>query len=201
MDGGVVGAREPYDHEMTVIEDIIASIENRLRELNVEIGALKAARDALDGRDSLAATRPRRGAATGHTLTAPGSDAGGAGSLHGTVVPAGPASTAAASPRPSKVRQPARRSARAKGNGSVAVVGAGRLELLLSDSGGLATSELAERVNADRDQVLTHLRELETAGRVRRTGRRRSTRWHAITDEERIQERAAELAARSKPAP
>jgi hypothetical protein len=34
---------------MTVIKDIIESIENRLRELNEEIGALTAARDALHG--------------------------------------------------------------------------------------------------------------------------------------------------------
>jgi tRNA(Ser,Leu) C12 N-acetylase TAN1 len=57
---------------------------------------------------------------------------------------------------------------------------------------------LAERTNGDRDQVLTLLRELEAAGRIRRSGQRRGTRWHAITDEDRIRERAAELASRSK---
>ncbi len=75
---------------------------------------------------------------------------------------------------------------------------AGRLELLLSENGGLTTSVLAERTNGDRDQVLNLLRELEAAGRIRRTGQRRSTRWHAVTDEDRIRERAADLAARSK---
>ena len=54
------------------------------------------------------------------------------------------------------------------------------------------------RANGDRDQVLTLLRELEAAGRIRRTGQRRSTRWHVITDEDRIRERAAELASRRK---
>ena len=78
------------------------------------------------------------------------------------------------------------------------VVPAGRLESLLSENGGLTTSALAERTNGNRDQVLTLLRELEAAGRIRRTGQRRSTQWHAITDEDRIRERAAELAARSK---
>lgn len=87
----------------------------------------------------------------------------------------------------------ARRSARA-----VEVVPAGRLEVLLSENGGLTTSVLAERTNGNRDQVLTLLRELEAAGRVRRSGQRRSTRWHAITDEDRIRQRAAELAARSR---
>ena len=78
------------------------------------------------------------------------------------------------------------------------VVPAGRLEALLSENGGLTTAALAERTNGNRDQVLTLLRELETAGRIRRTGQRRSTRWHAITDEDRIRERAADLAARRK---
>jgi hypothetical protein len=87
----------------------------------------------------------------------------------------------------------ARRSTRA-----VEVVPAGRLEVLLSENGGLTTSVLAERTNGDRDQVLTLLRELEAAGRIRRSGQRRSTRWHAITDEDRIRERAAELASRSR---
>lgn len=63
---------------------------------------------------------------------------------------------------------------------------------------GLATSELAQRANGDRDQVLVLLRELEAAGRIRRTGARRGTRWHMIADEDRIQPRAAELDALSK---
>ena len=70
--------------------------------------------------------------------------------------------------------------------------------MLLSENGGLTTSVLAERTNGDRDQVLTLLRELEAAGRIRRSGQRRSTRWHAITDDDRIRQRAAELAARSR---
>jgi hypothetical protein len=77
-------------------------------------------------------------------------------------------------------------------------VPAGRLESLLSQNGGMTTSALAERTNGNRDQILTLLRELEAAGRIRRSGQRRGTRWHAITDEDRIRARAAELAARRK---
>jgi hypothetical protein len=97
--------------------------------------------------------------------------------------------------RKAKARRPrrARRATR-----TVEVVPAGRLEVLLSENGGLTTSVLAQRTNGDRDQVLTLLRELEAAGRIRRSGQRRSTRWHAITDEDRIRERAAELASRSR---
>jgi len=77
---------------------------------------------------------------------------------------------------------------------SVDVAAAGRVELLRSEHGAMSTSTLAERANANREQLLIALRELEAAGRVRRSGQRRSTRWHAITDVERIQQRAAELA-------
>jgi hypothetical protein len=45
--------------------------------------------------------------------------------------------------------------------------------------------------------VLELLREREQAGEIRREGRRRSTVWRLITDEERIAARAAELAARA----
>jgi hypothetical protein len=74
-------------------------------------------------------------------------------------------------------------------------VPADQVESLLSGNGGLTTSELAARADANRDHVLGLLRELEAAGRVRRTGQRRGTRWHQITDEDRIRVRAAELEA------
>jgi DNA-binding IclR family transcriptional regulator len=72
------------------------------------------------------------------------------------------------------------------------------VESLLTEDGGLSTSALAEKTGANRDHVLGLLRELESAGRVRRTGQRRATRWHAITDEDRIRERAAQLEAGRK---
>ena len=103
--------------------------------------------------------------------------------------------------RPSASRGSGRRTGskrRAKTAASTEVVPAGRLELLLSENGGLTTAALAERTNGSRDQVLTLLRDLESEGRIRRTGQRRSTRWHAITDEDRIRERAAELEARRR---
>jgi hypothetical protein len=120
---------------------------------------------------------------TSETQTGPSQDANGTRRVQAAVEPGGPASTAPARPSPSQPRKPARRRTRAKADRSVEVVPAGKLELLLSDTGGLATSALAVRANADRDQVLTLLRELETAGRVRRTvsdarrgGRRSLTR-------------------------
>jgi hypothetical protein len=111
----------------------------------------------------------------------------------------GPAASAPPAAAPARRRSAARR-ARPKRRSTrpVEVVPAGRLELLLSEDGGLTTSTLAERTNGSRDQVLTLLRELEAAGRIRRSGQRRSTRWHTITDEDRIRARADELAARSR---
>lgn len=151
---------------MTTTQNILDSIETRLRELNDEIETLSAARSALDGGEATPAQRSR-------PTTAPSVTS----------------------------RSPRRRAARTRrsGNGKATeVVPAGRLELLLTENGGLTTTALAEHSGGDRDQVLTLLRELETAGRVRRSGQRRSTRWHAITDEDRIRERAAELARRRK---
>jgi hypothetical protein len=150
---------------MTNTQEIIDSIDDRLRKLNDEIKALTAARSALDA---------------------------------GHAAPADPRSTVTESANGDGSRRPARRRRRPKTGRPVEVVPAGRLELLLSENGGLTTSALAEQANGDRDQVLTLLRELEAAGRIRRTGQRRSTRWHAITDEDRIRERAAELATRRK---
>ena len=111
----------------------------------------------------------------------------------------GPAASAPAAATPVRRRSTARRArSRRRSARAVEVVPAGRLESLLSANGGLTTSTLAERTNCDRDQVLTLLRELEAAGRIRRSGQRRSTRWHAISDDDRIRERAADLAARSR---
>jgi hypothetical protein len=147
---------------MKTTQQILDSIDNRLRELNREIETLDAARSALGtGHESSPSPRPR---------------------------------VAASSP----AAKPARRRARRKVARSHDVVPAGRLEVLLSENGGQTTSALAERTNGDRDQVLILLRELEAAGKVRRTGQRRGTRWHAITDEDRIRTRAAELARRRR---
>ena len=87
---------------------------------------------------------------------------------------------------------------RRKPKRSTQVMLAGQLEPILGESSdGLSTSAIAEQGNADPAQVLTLLRELEKSGQVRRTGERRRTRWHLVTDEDRIAERAADLAIRS----
>jgi hypothetical protein len=153
---------------MTSTDEILDSIESRLRELKAEIDTLNAAREALDGREE-APPKP----------------------------PSDRNAPAAASSSPT--RKPQRR-ARRRARRTAEAVPAGKLELLLSETEGLSTSALVARAGGHRDQVLILLRELEAAGRIRRTGQRRSTRWHAITDEDRIRERAAELELRRKSA-
>jgi len=70
--------------------------------------------------------------------------------------------------------------------------------LTVNNGDGITTSALAEQASGKHDQVLALLRELEAKGNVRRTGQRRGTRWHVITDEDRIAARVAELERASK---
>jgi hypothetical protein len=201
---------------MTPSDEILKSIETRLSELHREIAALQAARTALDGRRPAGRATASRAARDGErpaasaprpaeAATAP--RAGGAAAPIAPIASAEPPPEPPAPPEPRPAdaptaraprRTPARRrAARASG---AQVVPAGKLELLLSEGDGLTTAALAQRANGSRDQVLTLLREMEEAGRVRRIGSSRATRWRAITDEERIAARAAQLAAQSRAA-
>lgn len=59
----------------------------------------------------------------------------------------------------------------------------------------MTTRQLSQATDGDPGQILTLLKEQEAAGEVRRTGSRAATQWHAITDEDRIAARVAELEA------
>jgi hypothetical protein len=173
---------------MPTTQQIVQSIDMRLRELNDEIKALDAVRSALDDgatrpsqRSSADVTR-RRGSAR-----LPRSGASGQSSRE---APAAPHRRAARS------RNSGRKVSRPRPSPAVRVALAERLESLLSQNGGLSTSTVAEQTGANRVEVLRQLRELEAAGRIRRVGQRRGTRWQAISDEDRIRARAAELEAR-----
>lgn len=69
-------------------------------------------------------------------------------------------------------------------------------QILAQSERGMTTAALAKAANAERTRVLGVMRQMESAGGVKRTGIRRGTRWHAITSEEKIQRRAAEVAGR-----
>ena len=106
---------------------------------------------------------------------------------------------ATATPKPR--RAPRRAAARQTAAAKYKVVPAGRLTALLHGSAGMSTPELAQATHGKPEQILALLRELEKADQIRRTGERRATRWHLITDEDRIAARAAEIAAQSKRRP
>jgi hypothetical protein len=171
---------------MSATEQLRRSLKAQLQELDREAALLRNALEALDGNSNPTPTTKRLRSPKAATN---GASAAGA--------PAETASETSSTPAP-KARKPAQRKRRAKPARATEVVPAGKLELLLSETNGVSTAVLAEHANGDRDQVLTLLREMEAAGRVRRTGERRGTRWHVITDEDRIQERAAELATQSR---
>ena len=105
-----------------------------------------------------------------------------------------PARAAANGSTPATRRRPAKPTTTAR----TEVVPAGKLEAVLAQHDGITTAQLARLTNGQPEQVLTLLREMEAAGQARRTGVRRGTRWHAITDEDRIQARAAELEKQSR---
>ena len=110
--------------------------------------------------------------------------------------------SASDSPAPAAAhRRTARRVRRQRSRRSPEVAPAGKLHRLLSASDGLSTAALAEKANADPAEVLPLLRDMESSGRVRRSGQRRGTRWHAVASEEEwLAQRAAELAGRSRSA-
>ena len=159
---------------MSDSQELVISIDRRLAEARKEIASLEAALAAMSAQTpptataTSARTAPRT--ATTTTTSAPGRKPRGS-----------------ATPTTSSGRR------RAKPARLPEVVPAGKLETLLTSTEGLTTADLVARTGGDRQQLLTLLRELEAAGRVRRSGERRSTRWHAITDEDRIAARVAEL--------
>jgi len=100
--------------------------------------------------------------------------------------------------KPATRKPRAKRQARSNVARRVVVAPAGQLEKLLEENPGTTTTAIARLAGADRNQVLTLLKELEAAGRVRRSGERNRTRWHRYTAEDQIAERAADLAASTK---
>ena len=184
---------------MSDIPQLLAAIDSRLADLAAEITVLETAKAALDGprtigrspagaADAITARSPRRPRRSRRTpspkLTEPAvSD----------TTPAPVISVhddgSSTNPKRSTLKAPA--TGKRPRRGGVAVR-TETLERLLADtSAGLSANAVAERAGARYNATLKLLRELEAAGRVRRSGSRRSTLWRLVTDEERIAERAA----------
>jgi hypothetical protein len=76
----------------------------------------------------------------------------------------------------------------------------GQIEGLLRESeDGLSLVALARRAEVSEAKVADRLSTLERSGEARRSGPRRTSLWRLVSDEERIAERAAELARASRP--
>jgi hypothetical protein len=194
-------------------EQIRESIEARIDELRTEMTSLQAARAALHanggarGRPSTAgpgkaATKPkrrRRASSAKEKSTAKEQGDAAAAVSAPVAAPSEPSAKPAVARRQPRTQTGPRVT---KPEKPVEVLLAGRLEAMLRDStDGLNAVAIAKDANARNTQVRDLLRELETAGQVRRTGVGRASRWKLITDAERITERAAELEARSAPKP
>jgi hypothetical protein len=181
---------------MRTTQEIVESIDKRLRELNDEIKTLDAARVALDRHENRPSRQPPAG-----VINRRNSAASASARTKNSAQSRRETSAEVSSESASRSRKRARTTSRARAKGTLKAIPADRVESLLSANGGLTTSTLVENTGGNRDHVLRLLRELEAAGRVRRAGQRRATRWHTITDEDRIRERAAELeATRKRPA-
>lgn len=100
-------------------------------------------------------------------------------------------------PAPRRISRSSRRRARAE-RAKVVMTADTVEQVLRSSQDGITTAAIAEQGKAKPGQVLALLRELEATGKARRSGQRRGTRWHRITDEDRIHARAAELAGRRR---
>lgn len=178
---------------MRTTQEIVESIDKRLRELDDEIKTLDAARVALDRQENRPSRRPRARVTNRRTRAASASSR-----TKSSAQPRRAASAKVSAASAPRSRKRARTTSRTRATEAPTPITADRVESLLSGNGGLTTSVLAEQTGGNRDHVLRLLRELEAAGRVRRTGQRRGTRWQRITDEDRIRERAAELEATRK---
>lgn len=191
-------------------EQIRESIEARLTELRSEKTSLEAARAALHTNGaSRARSRPTGAAVRKPKRRRPSTPASEATPTatqtdpppQPTPAPAtsGPPAKTAVRSRKQRLQTQSKPTTRRK---PVTVLLAGKLEAMLREAeDGLNAVAIAKQASAREVQVRGLLRELESAGRVRRTGAGRASRWRLITDAERIAERAAELEALSTPKP
>jgi hypothetical protein len=63
---------------------------------------------------------------------------------------------------------------------------------------GVPAREIRSKVNGSDNQVLKVLKDLESEGKVKRTGQRRATKWHRVTENGRSAARTAKPARRAR---
>jgi hypothetical protein len=111
-----------------------------------------------------------------------------------------PAPTPSSAARPAAEAPPKPRQAKASPRSRRRELEPGQIEGLLRESeDGLSLVALTRRAGVSEAKVAERLQALERSGEARRSGPRRTSLWRLVTDEERIAERAAELARASQP--
>jgi hypothetical protein len=212
---------------MPNLQEITAAIDGRLDEVRNQIASLEAARSALTTTPASPArrrtarprraepttpTRPTRARKSSSDTAAPASKpkapAAAVESESGRAHRTAPVTASTTpSPTPTRQRRAAKRAAR--GDGETAPVrrpsrrrpqelAAGQLEKLLRESeNGLSVVALARQTGVGEAKVRERLDALQRAGEARSSGSRRTSLWRLLSDEERIAERAAELARAS----
>src|SRR5579875_315298 len=158
--------------DMPFIEQLVRSIDGRLEALQGEIASLEEARLALLSNGS----PPTSAAAGSPSSRAQGETRRGRGRSTGE-----------------RRRSTGQRGASTGARGGTTGARGGS-----TGARGGRTGARGGRTGARRDQVLEFLRELESGRRARRSGHGRGTRWHLMTEEDWIRQRAADLAARSR---
>lgn len=206
---------------MPTAQEISDAIAERLAEARAEIASLQAARSALTdtvragGRGRRAAAgvakrptaRPGRASASQNPGRPARSTAGAAPVQRAATPRSGAASSTPAQPtraRRAAARseasvaaevKPARRSGTPAPKRRARDLAAGALEdLLRASENGLSLVALSTRTGVSEAKVRDRLRELERSGQARSSGSRRTSLWRLVSDEERIAQRAAELA-------
>ncbi|MBV9195318.1 MAG: hypothetical protein JO168_14330 [Solirubrobacterales bacterium] len=175
---------------MSYISSLLTSLETRIGELRAEIAQLETVRAALNASTADAVSARNGSARVISKRTRGNSTKAGTPTLarsraaSSSVTSTGTAKKSRRAAT-SKIRRPRR---------SEAPLQLADLEQLIRASGtGLSASAIAAQAGVAYDKTLKLLRELETSGRVRREGSRRSTVWRLVSDDERIAQRAAEL--------
>jgi FtsZ-binding cell division protein ZapB len=173
-------------------QEIIEALEHRIAQATKQIEALQSARAALTEQNGSVPAENGSVAANNGSATAKNGSAPAPAPAPATAPP--PASrTDEATARTPRAPKRTAKTART----STAVVLSGTLERIISEHDGLNTGQIAAQTGGDSKQILSLLKELESAGKVKRSGQRRSTRWHMADPMDRadyVERRTAELA-------
>ena len=105
------------------------------------------------------------------------------------------------SPAPPRVRRSARRATRPRSSngrsaGKVALTPDVVVNLVTPE--GVPARDIRSKVNGSDNQVLKVLKDLESEGKIKRTGQRRATKWHLVTENGRSATRAAKPTRRAR---